>query len=261
MGAEDSVEAALSALRERLAASGVPSPQVDAELLARHVLGWSRARLLTSGDRPLPAPAARRLRELGERRARREPLQLIVGSVGFRRLDLLVRPGVFIPRPETEVLAGEAVARTPPGGLVVEPCTGSGAVACAVAHEAGCVVVATDSAPAAASLARTNAARWGLPVKVVEGDLFEPLPAALRAKVDVVVCNPPYVAAGELAGLEPEVAEWDPAPALVAGPTGHEVSDRVVAQAPSWLRPGGWLLLEVADTRARAVAARCRAAG
>jgi release factor glutamine methyltransferase len=198
-----------------------------------------------------------------ERRVGREPLQLIVGSVGFRYLEVEVRAGVFIPRPETEVLAGEAIARVPAGGVVVEPCTGTGAVACAVATESRAArVVATDVAPAAVALATANAARCGASsVEVVHGDLLDPVDPALRGAVDVLVSNPPYVAAGETAGLEPEVTAWDPPEALVSGPTGHEVTDRLIAAAGHWLRPGGWLLLEVADTRAGATARRCADAG
>lgn len=246
---------------ERLAAAGVPTPTVDAELLVRHVTGWSRAGLLVRGADPLPGPAADRLEALVARRAAREPLQHLVGSVGFRHLDLLVRPGVFVPRPETEVLAGEAIDRTPRGGVVVEPCTGTGAVACAVASEcAGVRVVATDVSAAAVALARENAARTGVAVTVVQGDLLAPVPAALRGGVDVLVCNPPYLADAEAGALEPEVRA-DPLAALVAGPTGHEVTDRLLAEAPGWLRPGGWILLETDTSRAGETAERARRHG
>lgn len=246
----------------RLRAAGVPSPEVDAALLVAHVTGWSRSRIRLAGpEAPLPEAAADALAPLLARRAAREPLQLLLGSVGFRHLDLQVRPGVFLPRPETEVLAGEAIERTPAGGVVVEPCTGSGAIACAVATEAAARVHATDVSAAAVRLARANALATGAQVEVVQGDLLDPLPAALRGRVDVLVSNPPYLADPEVGGLEPEVADWDPPAALVSGPTGHEVSDRLIAAAPAWLRPGGWLLLEVDAARATEAAGRCRAAG
>lgn len=253
----------LAALRRRLADAGVPTPAVDAELMLRHLTGWSRARLLTAAAEPVPEGLSSRLEPLAARRAAREPLQLLLGTVGFRHLELEVRPGVFIPRPETETLAGAAIERTHAGGVVLEPCTGSGAVACAVADEmeGGATVVATDSSAAAVALARANAARCGVAVDVVLGDLLAPVDRALRGRVHVLVSNPPYLAAAELAALEPEVRQWDPLRALVSGPTGHEVSDRLIAAAPGWLRPRGWLLLEVDERRARECAARARAAG
>lgn len=256
------VREALAWLEERLRRAGVPSPDVDARWLVRHVTGWSAAELVTRGSDELPAGPVARLHSLGERRVAREPLQLLLGTVGFRHLELEVRPGVFIPRPETEVLAGRAVAVTPTGGVVVEPCTGTGAVACAVATEAEPrLVVATDRSPAAVALARHNATRCGAAVTVVAGDLLAPLDPALRGRVDVLVSNPPYVAEAELVLLEPEVRDWDPHGALVAGPTGHETSDRLIAAARDWLAPGGWLLLEVAESRAAETAARAGAAG
>lgn len=249
------------ALTARLAAAGVPAPEVDAALLLRHVLGWSATRLVVDAVAELPGPAGERLDTLADRRAAREPLQLLVGSVGFRHLDLEVRPGVFVPRPETEVLAGFAIERTPRGGIVVEPCTGAGAVACSVACEAAPgAVVATDIEPSAVALARANAARAGPGVRVLLGDLLAPVPAGLRGRVDVLACNPPYLADTELAAVEPEVLH-DPVLALVAGPTGREVIDRLLAEGPGWLRPGGWLLLEVDSGRAQASAERAERAG
>ena len=245
----------------RFSAAGVPTPAVDAELLVAHVLGWSRARLRLESESALPQATAGELSAAAARRAAREPLQLILGDVGFRYLDITVRPGVFIPRPETEVLAGCAVERTPAGGVVVEPCTGTGAIACAVATEAQpALVVATDISAEAVDLARDNARRNGADVTVVQGDLLEPVSLELRGVVDVLVCNPPYVAAGEMAGLEPELT-WDPVEAVVAGPTGDEVIDRLITEAPAWLRAGGWLLLEVDDQRAQPTARRLAAAG
>jgi release factor glutamine methyltransferase len=254
---------ALAAAERRLTRAGVPTPGVDAALLLRHVAGWSAADLVLFNARAVPPAVLNAFDAAVERRGRREPLQLIVGSVGFRYLEVEVRAGVFIPRPETEVLAGEAIARVPAGGVVVEPCTGTGAVACAVATESEAArVVATDVSEAAVALATVNAARCGAAtVEVEHGDLLEPVDPALRGAVDVLVSNPPYVAAGETAGLEPEVTEWDPRQALVSGPTGHEVSDRLISAAARWLRPGGWLLLEVGETRANETARRCRAAG
>lgn len=252
----------LGELETLLRSAGVDSPGVDAELLVRSVTGWSRTELLLRGEAEIGRHQLERIRQFGRRRAAREPLQLILGSVGFRYLDVQVRPGVFVPRPETEVLAGEAVARVPAGGIVVEPCTGTGAVACAVASEADPgLVVATDMSSAAVALARDNAVRCGVDVTVQQGDLLAPVNPGLRGRVDVLVANPPYVAKSELAGLEPEVADWDPQAALVAGPSGHEVADRLIAAAGEWLAPGGWLLLEVDERRAAATASRAAAAG
>jgi release factor glutamine methyltransferase len=260
-GAVARLGAVLAATTQRLRGAGVPAPEVDAALLLAHVTGHARSRLRLAADEPILPDVAAALEALVVRRAAREPVQLLLGTVGFRYLDVAVRPGVFIPRPETEVLAGLAIDRVDAGGLVLEPCTGTGAIACAVATEAGARVVATDRSDDAVALARHNAAASGADVAVHLGDLLAPVPGALRGSVEVLVANPPYVAADELDDLSPVVAEWDPRDALVSGPTGHELSDRLTAEAPAWLRSGGWLLLEVDATRAAEAAARCRAAG
>lgn len=257
---------ALATTTARLAAAGVPTPDVDARWLLTSVVGGRGggrgAKVRLDSRRRLDSQANARLTEYVTRRVQREPLQLILGSVGFRHLDLLVRPDVFIPRPETEVLAGMAITALPADGIVVEPCTGTGAIACAVASEASPrLVVATDTSAPAVQLARDNAARAGVAVDVRRGDLLDPVPADLRGQVDVLVANPPYLAAGELRGLEPEVVDWDPHDALVAGPTGHEVADRLIEQASEWLADGGWLLLEVDPARAAASIARMTAKG
>ncbi|MGH8934068.1 MAG: peptide chain release factor N(5)-glutamine methyltransferase [Egibacteraceae bacterium] len=253
----------VSDLAWRLSAAGVPTPEVDAELLAAHALGWSRAALRLHSAEPVAPEVRSRLQALGERRAAREPLQLIVGTVGFRLLDLVVRAGVFVPRPETEVLAGEAIARVPDGGVVVEPCTGTGAVACAVATEASPrLVIATDVSPLAVTLARENAVRTrASAVEVLRGDLLDPYPLTLRGAVDVLVSNPPYLTTAELATAQPEVRDWDPREALVSGSGGMEHTARLCAAAPTWLRDGGWLLLEVDPSRAEATARLTTTAG
>lgn len=253
---------AVNATATRLAAAGVPTPHVDAQLLVLWATGWSRTRLALDGTAHLPAAAAGALEAATARRERREPLQLILESVGFRYLEVAVEPGVFIPRPETEVLVEAAVMRVRPGGVVVEPCTGTGAVACAVAQEVHDVtVLATDVSPPAVDLARRNAQHNNVEVTVMLGDLMAPLPRDLRGTVDVVVSNPPYLASDELRACAPEVADWDPPLALVAGPTGHEVTDRLLTEAAVWLRRGGWVLLEVDASRAREVARRAAALG
>jgi release factor glutamine methyltransferase len=255
----DTVAAVLAAAEDTLLRARVPSPAVDARLLVRHATGWSAAELTLRRGDPLDAATLREIDRLVVARAARTPLQLLLGTVGFRRVDLEVRAGVFIPRPETELLVEHALSLLPPGGLAVEPCTGSGAVAAALADERSDVrVVATDVDPAAVALARRNTAWVGDRVRVLVGDLLEPLDPGLRGGVDVIVSNPPYLADAELDGLEPEVRAGDPPSALSAGPTGHEVSDRIVAAAASWLVPGGWLVLELDPSRAHEVARRCR---
>ncbi|MBW3605249.1 MAG: peptide chain release factor N(5)-glutamine methyltransferase [Actinobacteria bacterium] len=246
----------------QLERAGVATPRADARWLVRHTLGWSAAELTLGASRPLSDAAVVAVRARSQRRAAREPLQLVLGGTEFRGHPLRLWTGVFVPRPETELLVEHALAHLPTGGTVVEPCTGSGAVACAVGVERpDCRIIATDRDPAAVDLATRNAAELGATVDVRRGDLLDPVPAMLRGAVDVLVANPPYLAADEVADLPDEVAAWDPVGALVAGPSGHEISDRLIAEARRWLRPGGSLLLELDGRRVADAAERARSAG
>jgi len=236
--------------------------------------GLDRAELVLNLDAPAPHRSVAYVESMLERRAGGEPLQYVLGRWGFRRLDLLVDRRVLIPRPETEVVAGVAVeelrrlvptgARRPLPPLAVDIGTGSGAIALAVADEVPKARVwATDVSADALAVARANLAGTGSligpRVRLLLGPWFDPLPPELRGRVDVVVSNPPYVAAGEW--LPDAVAGWEPAEALVAGPTGLEGIEAVVTGAVGWLARPGSLVVELAPHQADEAARVARRAG
>jgi release factor glutamine methyltransferase len=226
---------------------GVESPLSTAEVLLANVLGTSRSAIYSREERLSPAEAKTFGRALC-RRCNGQPLQHITGEQGFRRLMLTVRPGVFIPRPETEVLVDVALRAIAgiDAPVVIDVGTGGGAVALAVADEhRGARVWATDRSPEAVALARENADRLHLSVDVVEGDLLTGAPDALRGYVDLVVSNPPYVRDEEFAAL-PDDVRADPVAALVGG---LDVVERLADEAASWLRPGGRLAIEIGETQ------------
>lgn len=228
-----------------LAGAGIDSARTDAELLAAHVVGVERGRLVTI-DPPGP-DFYERYEQVIARRSQRVPLQHLTGTAAFGSLLLLVGPGVFIPRPETEALLEWALAQPLPAGpVIVDLCTGSGALAIAMAAaRPHARVVAVDDDPTALEYARRNAD--AAPVELVSADVTVPeLLPELDGTVDLVVSNPPYIPAG--AELEPEVAQHDPAHALFGGPDGMAVIGPIVGHAGRWLRPGGWLAIEHDDT-------------
>jgi release factor glutamine methyltransferase len=229
-----------------LAARGSATPRLDAELLLARATGLDRIELYMSFDRPLNAAELDVARELVARRARREPLQYVLGEWGFRRLILTVDRRALIPRPETEILVDRALAliagsETP---LVLDVGTGTGAIALAIADEhAGARVTGIDSSSDALALAAENVARTGMAVQLARHDLFEGLPAG---PWNLVVSNPPYVDAADLATLQPEVRDWEPHAALSA-----EGAVAAVARGSvSALAPGGALALEVGKGQA-----------
>lgn len=251
---------------EQLTAAGVPSPAPDARWLVAHVTG---------ADGQVDHA---RLRDLVERRCARVPLQLLLGRWPFRGVELELVPGVFVPRPETEVVAGVAIAAAAAHGphtVVVEPCTGAGAIAASLLDEVpGIEVVATERDPVAAALARRNLAavatrRASANVRtatsstwtVLVGDLLGPVPSRYRGRVGVLVANPPYLPLTDRGTLAPEVADHDPPAALFGGEDGHEVVDELLAAAPGWLAPGGTVVVELDDRRGPAAEATARTAG
>ena len=238
--ATGSLSAAVADAAARLAAAGVDSPRHDAEELAAHLLGVRRGDLRTHEAIDLP-----RYEVLVARRALREPLQHLTGVAGFRYLDLLAGPGALVPRPETELVAGEAItfARAVEGhpALVVDLGTGSGAIALAVASEVpGSIVHAVEPDPDALAWAARNAEATGHVVHLHLAGAAAALPG-LDGTVDVVVSNPPYLPDGSWIADE---VRHDPALALWGGPDGLDVVREVVTAAERLLLPGGALVLE-----------------
>lgn len=240
-----SIREALAAAADALAAVGVDSPRLDAELLLAEATGWDRARLAASPEEGVPADAGRRFGETVRRRLRREPVAYILGRKGFRSIELAVDRRVLVPRPETELLVELALELRP--ARVLDVGTGSGAIALAIATELpGCELIATDTSAAALDVARANAERLGLDGRVEFVEVMLPLEPV---QVDLIVANLPYVAEREWAGLEPEVTKWEPREALLAGPDGLDVLRTVIpvaAAAPA-------LALEVGIGQAQAV--------
>lgn len=261
-----SVDVIVRELTTRLADAGIDSARWDAEQLVAFAAGVPRSRLLATSTMSLQQE--QRLAALAARRAERVPLQHLVGSVGFRYIELAVGPGVFIPRPETEQVAGVAIELARAAGaapVVVDLCAGSGAIALSVAHEVpGAHVHAVEVDEAALAWLHRNAdalsAAGDPPVAVHHGDVAVAVPG-FEGTVDVVVSNPPYVADHELADVEPEVRDHDPRIALVAGADGLAVIRAVAARAWQLLRPGGWLVVEHADRQGDSAPAALRDAG
>lgn len=235
---------------ELLTAADVPSPRYDAEELLAHLAGVPRLRLGLGVD--LTAERRDRYRALVERRATREPLQHLLGAAAFRTVELAVGPGVFVPRPETEVVAGWAIDRLlarPPGPppVVVDLCTGSGAIALAVATEVpGAEVYAVELDPDAAVWAERNLAGSGVRLEV--GDATTAYPE-LAGTVDAITVNPPYIPLDAYESVAAEARDHDPALALWSGRDGLTAIRRIAESAARLLKPGGFCVCEHADVQ------------
>lgn len=230
---------------------GVEEPRATAEALLQYFLGTDRAGLYARAE-GLDTRTAKQFGRALCQRCHGVPLQYLTGEQQFFDLVLGAAPGVFVPRPETEVVVERALEVVPDGdgGVVVDVGTGTGAIALAIKRfRPATRVLAIDRSGEATAVARANASRHALDVEVLEGDLLEPLPSDLRGMVDLVVSNPPYVSREEYDALPPEV-HAEPYEALVGGTDVHR---RLAEDAPGWLRAGGWLVMEIGDDQATEV--------
>ncbi len=218
---------------------GVTDPFADTVAALRAagcVFAEEEARLLLDAGGDLDALLARRVAG--------EPLEWVLGWAEFADLEVVVRPGVFVPRRRSELLAAEAIARLRPASVAVELCCGAGAIAAAILHEVPFVEVhASDVDPVAVACARENVPNGN----VHEGDLYDALPADLAGRIDVLVANTPYVPTDEVALMPPEARDHEPRRALDGGADGLDLLRRISAGARSWLAPGGHLLIEVSE--------------
>jgi release factor glutamine methyltransferase len=243
---------ALQAARERLAPTS-QNPRRDAEVLLASVLGCDAVALFAHPERVLSAQESNQFESFVTRRAASEPIQYILGEQEFFGLPFIVTPDVLIPRPETEHLVEAVLQRVPPQAeaQILDVGTGSGAIAVALAyHLPTAHVIAVDLSPAALAVAQRNAARHGVAARMTfqQSDLLQ---AFDHLHLDVLVSNPPYIAASEV--LEPQVANYEPHSALYAGPTGLEIYERLIPQARHVLKPNGWILLEIGYAQSSAM--------
>ncbi len=244
----------------RLSAAGIANARLDAEVLLAHIIQKDRVWLITHRDDVLDDNHQRDFAEAILRRTRREPLQHIIGNQEFWGLEFIVTPDVLIPRPETELIIEATLAivqdRNRPV-RIIDLCTGSGCIAVSLAKELTAArVIATDASEKALAVARENSRRHGVSerIRFLPGDLFGPLEELdLRGQVDIMVSNPPYVQADDLSTLQPEVRDYEPQMALIAGPEGTEMAKRITQRAPEYLKKNGALIMEMGLGQAEAL--------
>ena len=252
-----SIGAEIEAAAKAFADAGIDTARADAEWIAARALGNRRSAVVAHLDEEMSSETLEQFTKMVARRARREPLAYVVGTVVFRGLELEVGPGCLVPRPETEITAERAITRARDGSgrpTVVDVGAGCGAIALSMAAEVpNARIFATEAMGAARGWALRNLARTGLRCTLLPGSLMRPLHPALGGGVDVVVSNPPYVAEEEWEQLEPEVRRFEPKEAVVGGETGLEIILELLEQVRMWLAPGGWLVIEIAPSQGERV--------
>ncbi len=240
---------------------GVAHPRLNAELLLSEVLGKSRIELYLEYDKPLVETELSSLRNLLKARATHKPIQYVLGKTEFFSLPFLLTEGVFIPRPETEILVREVVnyVEALPAAdesVIFDVGTGCGCIAVSLAHSlANCKVYASDISPQALSLAWRNAQKNGVTKKVIllQGDMFEPFIAHQSPKADLIVSNPPYIADEDWNSLPDEVRCFEPRESLLAGRGGFDFLRSIITSAESFLKPEGAIFLEIGEGQRNAV--------
>ena len=249
----------IAEVRELLEQAGIESAGQEAWWIVEHVLRLPAHRVASDRDRRLSHAELLAARGLVGRRVSREPLQYILGTQEFCGLEFDVSPAVLIPRPETELLVEYVAQRIPVErqATIVDVCTGSGCIAVAIARlRPHAQVFAIDLSTTSLDVARHNAARHavGEHITWLEGDLLGPLAGQkLEGHIDVIVSNPPYIAEADWATLQPEVRLFEPRGALVAGPQGTELHERLLLEAGQYLSPGGVLIMEIGVGQAHAI--------
>ena len=245
--------------RQLLEQAGIETAEQEALWIVEHVLHLSTHHVVTDRDRLLSSSELLAARGLITRRVGREPLQYILGTQEFCGLEFNVNPAVLIPRPETQLLVEyvtQWISADRPA-TIVDVCTGSGCIAVAIARmRPHARVIATDLSYPSLNVAKQNASRHGVGERIVwlEGDLLGPLAELeLEAQVDVIVSNPPYIPEADWATLQPEVRLFEPRGALVAGPQGTELHERLLREAGRYLSPGGVVIMEIGAGQARAM--------
>jgi release factor glutamine methyltransferase len=254
------IQKLLNWVAEYLRREGIDSPRLSAELLLSHVLAKKRIELYTQFDRTVAEDQLARLRDLVKRAGQHEPVAYLVGKTEFYSLELNVSPHCMIPRPETELLVERAIeflqVRSGPQ-IVCDLCTGSGCIAIAIAKNCPAArIMATDISTDALKVAAQNIQKHQLDerVELLCGDLFEPLTARLAGdRLDLIVCNPPYVSAADYEALDRTVKHYEPKLALFAGADGLDICRRVIQEAHAFLKPGGALMLEIGFSQGRAI--------
>ncbi len=238
-----------------LAQAGVEDSALEAELLLRHCLSLSRSGLFLRQNEAMPPEKATQLQAFLVRRCSREPLQHIIGSCEFWGMEFLVSPAVLIPRPETEFLLEYVLATLPQEPRqMLDLCTGSGIIAAVLAKELpAAAVTASDCSLAALAVAQANLRRHGLAerVSLFCADLLAAFPPA--PLFDLIVSNPPYIKAGDIPALQPEVRDWEPHLALSGGSSGMDAISLICTEAAARLRPTGWLFMEIGADLGEAV--------
>ena len=245
--------------REYLTEKGVENARRETEWLLAAALGLDRVGIYVNFDKPLTDQELAACRAFVARRAKREPLQYILGTQEFRGLEFMVNRAVLIPRHDTEVLVEEALKRIPPRARILDIGVGSGCIIVSLANShPQANIWGVDTSPDALAVARSNAEHHGVTVHLVEGSLFEPFPDRI---FDVIVSNPPYIPTADLAALQPEVKDYEPCGALDGGADGLDYYRSMIPAAPAHLERGGWLLVEVGVRQAAAVSGMFSAAG